>query len=145
MSAREAQQFFRIRDLPYDIAIVLVKQLQPEAQVCLALTCDHFRKLVTFALSRPWEDLCLSTRKCTCQSNGWTYLLNSRACPHSEFFSLMLKLRDWMPPDQSFCYFCHKYMKHDRCPMLHVPAVATNQEAATVGKVDGTCCKKVRE
>lgn len=109
---------FEIRALPLDIAFLIVKQLTPEAQVCFALTCRQVRDLVTSTLAKPLGDICFSTRKCACKGHGWAYLLNDSHY-HFEFFGLMLRLRDWMPADQTFCYFCHRYMKHSRCSMVH--------------------------
>ena len=122
MSTTPGRRHFRILDLPYDIAHMVVKHLKPEAQVCVALTCHQLHDLVTSSLNQPLGSICLSTRKCACNIHGWAYLLNCRH-PHLDFFCLMLRLRDWMPARQSFCYFCHKYMKHQRCSMIHPKAV----------------------
>ena len=113
---------FQIKDLPVELTTLIVNQLQPESQVCLALTCHYLHDLVTSSLDKALGDLCLSTLRCSCRGHGWTYLFKHHH-PHFDFFRLVLRLRDWIPSKYALYYFYHKYMKHSRCALMDVKEV----------------------
>ena len=117
MAEPPPQQCFRIRDLPDELILTIIKKLPSDSQVCLALSSHESHDLVVSALGKPLGDICPSTWKCDCKGWGWTYIL-AKPHPHNDFFGLMKRLRDWMPGDLTFCYFCHKYMEHKCCPLV---------------------------
>jgi hypothetical protein len=117
MARKPCKECNRFQRLPYEIQVLILSLLRPESQVCLALTCHTLHDMVVFTLDEPLRNICRRTWKCLCNGQGWVSFDHYHHHPHPDFFGLMSLLRGWMPTDYTFCYLCHKYRSHNKCPL----------------------------